>query len=85
MPPKLPWKLNPTMMPTTRDDREQRGLAQQVGDGAATDDGGARHRQRPEAVDQARLRVLGEEDAHAEAVEDGDLRQVPGDEVLDVA
>ena len=84
MPPKVPWNPKPTAIADERDDREQRRLAQEVGDGPSTDDGRARHRQRPEPLDQPRLRVLGEEDAHAEPVEDGDLREVAGDQVVDV-
>ncbi len=65
--------------------RDRDRVGDDVGQGAAGEDGGAGHRQRAEAVDQALLEVLGEAQRGDEAAEGHRLDDDPGHQEVDVA
>ena len=88
MPPSSPntlvWTRQPTMKPTTTIRHDDEHVAHEVGERAAGQHRGARHRQRAEALDEALVQVLGEADAGLDRAEHDRLREDAGHQVVDV-
>ena len=59
-------------------------VAHEVGERAAGEHRGARHRQRPEPLDQPLVQVFGEADAGLDRAERDGLREHAGHQVVDV-